>query len=162
MGNLELKKLRKAGIFPVTVDAPERHTAPYSGKECLWYDSLCVSEGFQETGVHTKLERSRDEILYFRTDQGILELLPRALNPHLRPSFSGNRKIKNEVACVEEYIILADRQYYAKVSLFRAHLPPLFCIPRTSKIYLLDLYDEHPRKGGAEIPLIPTFRGRTG
>ena len=162
MGNIELKSLKKTGIFPVTVDADSRYTAPYSQKECLWYDSLFVKEESQKSKGYTDLERSRDNILYVKTDQGIIEIFPDHLKPYLSPSFAGHQIIDDEEVYVEEYIIEANYQYYAKVTSFRAHLPPLWFIPRSCKIYLLDLYGEFPVEGKPLIPLVPTFRGRTG
>lgn len=162
MGNPELKSYKKAGIFPVTVDADSRYTAPYSKKECLWYDSLFVKEESQKSKGYTHLERSKDNILYVKTDQGRIEIFPDHLNPYLSPSFAGQQIIDDEEVYVEEYVIEADRQYYAKVTSFRAHLPPLWFIPRSCKIYLLDLYGEYPIDGNPGSPLVPTFRGRTG
>ena len=163
MENLELKSFKKAGIFPVTVDADSRYSAPYSKKECIWYDSLFVKDELQKPKGYTHLERSKDNILYVKTDRGRIEIFPpRHLNPYLSPSFAGKQIIDDEEVYVEEYIIEADRQYYAKITSFRAHLPPLWLIPRSLKIYLLDLYGEFPIEGKPKIPLVPTFRGRTG
>ncbi len=61
MGNPEVKSFKKAGIFPVTVDADSRYTAPYSQKECLWYDSLFLKEGPHRTKRYTHLERSKEK-----------------------------------------------------------------------------------------------------
>ena len=162
MGNPELKSFKKLGVFPVTVDADSRYSAPYSKKECLWYDSSFVKEESQKSKVYNKLERSEGNILYVNTDQGRIKIFPDRLNPYLSPSFAGQQIIDDKKVYVEEYVIEADRLYHAKVTSFRAHLPPLCFIPRTYKIYLLDLYGEFPVGGKPRIPLVPTFRGRTG
>ena len=162
MGNPQLKSFKKLGIFPVTVDADSRYTAPYSQKECLWYDSLFVREESKKSKGYTHLERSGDNILYVKTDRERIKIFPEHLNPYLSPSFAGRQIIDGQEVYVEEYVIEADRQYYAKVTSFRAHLPPLWIIPRSYKIYLLDLYGEFPVEGKPRTPLVPTFRGRTG
>jgi len=161
MRNPVLKSFENAGIFPVTIDADRKYTSPYSGTECLWYDS-CVKDQSQILESYTHLERSEDDLLCIKTDQGTLELCPKDLNPYLSPSYSGQQIIDNEEVLVEEYIIEAHRRYYAEVTSFEAHLPPVLLIPKSQKVYLLNLYDEYPEKGKHSNPLIPTFRGRTG
>ncbi len=162
MQKAELKAFKNAGIFPVTVDADRRYTAPFSQKECLWYDSIYgKGESFKSKGF-TCLERSEDDLLYVKTDQQVIELLPKDLNPYLSPSFTGRGIIDDEEVYIEEYVIEANLQYYAEITSFRAHLPPLWFLPRSHKIYLLNLYGEHPAEGKPRSPLVPTFRGRTG
>jgi hypothetical protein len=162
MRNPQLKAMKNAGGFPVTVDADSRYTAPYSRKECLWYGSLYVTQESRESKKHMRGERSAADILYVRTDRGVIELFLKDLNPYLSPSFAGPLIIDDKEVYVEEYILEANRQYHAEVTSFRTRLPPLLFIPRSYRIYLLNLYDECPIEGKPLSPLVPTFRGRTG
>lgn len=163
MAGIELKNLKHAGVFAVTVYGREQYIAPYSKKQCLWYDWLYRVDRQMRSGGYTHSPSARkDSLLTIETDKGTIEISSTALNPYLSPSFTGQDVIDGEEVHIEEYCIEADRTYFAGVTSFRAHLPPRWFIPHVQKIYLLNLYDEPPVDGKPVSPLIPTCSVRTG
>ncbi len=161
---MELSELLKRGDFEVVLGG-EEHTAPFSGRKCVWYDWIyIIGKGDSWDDGFTTME-AKDGSVVVQGDFPSLEIPVQWLNPYLEPSFEGPALVEEADVVVREYCLEPARSYHARVERFTFRLPPYRLFPfiaRRRTTFLLALSEEPFLDKGPVCPLVPTFRGRTG
>lgn len=154
--NVDLKALRKSGVFEIQFDGPEI-VAPYSGEKCVWHH--CVRKLNKGFGEISYLGRSKIKELIIIAPECTMEFKENRIEPYLKPSYVSEELSENRTFMVSEYILKPEQTYYAEIGCIEWYRSqsniPLY--KKKQKHFILKIYDQFPQNGKIFSAKIPPF-----